>query len=156
MTGVRASLLTSKPTLAAARCVAVLCRPWSVTGCRDGLCGEHLRHWRHAGRPAGLEFEAWRERVGEPLPARRFVDLSGLSEVLVCELLIGIAVAIAGHRRTRIGDLRRVVSLIDRSGVETICELDLTGVRTDGMRLFVKCRARGYAESCAFARLRGA
>ena len=35
----------------------------------DGLCGEHLRHWRHAGRPAGTEFEAWREQRGEPLPS---------------------------------------------------------------------------------------
>lgn len=103
----------------------------------DGLCGEHLRHWRHAGRPAGPEFAAWRERVGKPLPASRFVDLSGLSKVLVAELLVGISVAIAAHRKTRVGDLRRVVSLIDRSGVATITELDVSGVRTDGMRLFV-------------------
>jgi len=26
----------------------------------DGLCGEHLRHWRRSGCPADAEFAAWR------------------------------------------------------------------------------------------------
>ena len=103
----------------------------------DGLCGEHLRHWRRAGRPVGSEFEAWRERRGEPLPPSRFVDLSGLSNLLRAELLIGLSVAIDGHRRTRVSDLRRVVSLIGQCEVASIAELDVTGVRTPGMRLFV-------------------
>lgn len=49
----------------------------------DGLCGEHLRHWRQASQPTGPEFESWREARGEPLPAARFVELSGLSDELV-------------------------------------------------------------------------
>jgi hypothetical protein len=103
----------------------------------DGLCSEHLRHWRHAGRPAGTEFEVWRERRGEPLPPARFVDLSGLSNLLQAELLIGLMVAIDGHRRTRVSDLRRVVLLIGQREVASIAELDVSGVRTPGMRLFV-------------------
>jgi integrase len=103
----------------------------------DGLCGEHLRHWRAAGRPVGCEFEAWREQRGEPLPSSRFVDFSGLSDLLQSELLVGISVAIAGHRRTRVSELRRVVALIAQRRVSSIAELDVTGVRSQGMRLFV-------------------
>lgn len=104
---------------------------------RDGLCGEHLRHWRRVGRPAGAEFDAWREEVGHPLPASRHVDLGGLSETLRWEFLLGLSVAIDGHRRTRVSDLRRVVSLIAESKVASIAELDVSRVRTDGVRLFV-------------------
>ena len=103
----------------------------------DGLCGEHLRHWQHAGRPAGAEFEAWREQRGEALPSSRFVDLSGLSEVVQAELLVGISVAIAGHRRARVSDLRRIVALVDETGARSIMELDLRRLRTDAVRLFV-------------------
>ncbi len=103
----------------------------------DGLCGEHLRHWRRAGRPAGSGFEAWREQRGEALPSSRFVDLSGLSEVAQAELLVGISVAIAGHRRARVSDLRRIAALLDQTGVRSIMELDLARLRTDAVRLFV-------------------
>jgi integrase len=104
---------------------------------RDGLCGEHLRHWQHAGRPAGPEFEAWREQRGQPLPPGRFVDLRKLPDVVQTELLIGLSVAIDGHRRTRVSDLRRVVALIGEREVASLADLDVTGVRTPGMRLFV-------------------
>jgi hypothetical protein len=103
----------------------------------DGLCGEHLRHWRHAGRPAGPDFEAWRERRGEALPFSRFVDLSGLSEVVQAELLVGISVAITGHRRGRVSDLRRIVALLSEARVESIMQVDLGRLRTDAVRLFV-------------------
>lgn len=103
----------------------------------DGLCGEHLRHWRRAGRPAGAAFDAWRERVGEPLPGSRHVDLGVLSETLRWEFLLGLSVAIDGHRRTRVSELRRVVSLIGQREVASITELDASGLRTDGVRLFV-------------------
>jgi len=103
----------------------------------DGLCGEHLRHWRRAGRPAGAAFEAWRAQVGEPLPASRYVDLSGLGDRVRWELLLGLSVAIDEHRRTRISELRRVVSLIGQRNVASIAELDVTGVRTQGVRLFI-------------------
>ena len=103
----------------------------------DGLCGEHRRHWQRAGRPAGAAFDAWRERRGVALPASRFVDLSGLSEVVQAELLIGISVAIAGHRRARVSDLRRIVALLGETGVGSIMELDLGRLRTDAVRLFV-------------------
>ena len=103
----------------------------------NGLCGEHLRHWRHAGRPVGAEFEAWREQHGEALPSSRFVDLSGLPEVLVAELLVGVTVAIAGHRRTRVSDLRRIVALLDETEAGSIMELDLGRLRTNAVRLFV-------------------
>jgi integrase len=103
----------------------------------DGLCGEHLRHWHRAGRPAGAAFDAWRARVGEPLPASRYVDLSALSETLRWEVLFGLSVAIDAHRRTRISELRRVVSLIDQRKVASIAEFDVSGLRTDGVRLFV-------------------
>ena len=58
----------------------------------DGLCGEHLRHWRRAGRLAGSAFDAWRAQVGEPLPASRYVDLAALSETLRWEFLLGLSV----------------------------------------------------------------
>jgi integrase len=103
----------------------------------DGLCGEHLRHWRHAGRPAGAAFEQWRERIGEPLPTSRYVDLSALSETMRFEFLFGLSVAIDAHRRTRVSELRRVVSLIDQHQVASVVELDVSGLRTDGVRLFV-------------------
>ena len=103
----------------------------------DGLCGEHVRHWRKAGRPAGAAFDAWRERIGEPLPASRHVDLGALSDTLRWEFLLGLSVAIDGHRRTRVSELRRVVSLIGQREVALVAELDLTGVRTPGVRLFV-------------------
>jgi integrase len=103
----------------------------------DGLCGEHLRHWRHAGRPTGSEFEAWRERRGEQLPASRFVDVSPLSEALRAELLVGISVAIGAYRRARVSDLRRIVALIAETGVGSIMEIDRVRLRTDAVRLFV-------------------
>jgi integrase len=103
----------------------------------DGLCGEHLRHWACADRPAGSDFEAWREQCGEALPASRFVDLSGLPDVVVAELLVGISVAMAGHRRTRVGDLRRIVTVVDDTGVGSIMELALDRLRTPAVRLFV-------------------
>lgn len=103
----------------------------------DGLCGEHLRHWRRADRPAGSDFEAWRERRGEALPASRFADLSRLPDVVVTELLVGISVAHAGHRRTRVGDLRRIVAILRETGVGSIMELPLDRLRTQAIRLFV-------------------
>lgn len=103
----------------------------------DGLCGEHLRDWRRAGHPAGAAFDAWRERVGEPLPASRYVDLSGLGDTLRWEFLLGLSVAIDGHRRTRISELRRVVSLIGEGKIASIAQLDISGLRTNGVRLFV-------------------
>jgi len=103
----------------------------------DGLCGEHLRHWRRAGRPADAAFEAWRALVGEPLPASRHVDLSSLGVTMRWEFLLGLSVAIDAHRRTRISELRRVVSLIGERNVASITELDVSGVRTEGVRLFV-------------------
>jgi integrase len=103
----------------------------------DGLCGGHLRHWRRASRPAGAAFEAWRALVGEQLPASRYVDVSALSETVRWEFLLGLSVAIDGHRRTRISELRRVVSLLGQTNVASIAELDVTGVRTPGVRLFV-------------------
>jgi integrase len=103
----------------------------------NGLCGEHVRHWRHTGSPTGAEFEAWREQRGEPLPFSRFVDLSGLSEVLVVELLVGISVAIAAHRRARVSDVRRVVALIDQTAAESIMELEPSSVSQRTVRLFI-------------------
>jgi integrase len=103
----------------------------------DGLCGEHLRHWRRAGRPVGAAFDAWGVLVGEPLPASRYVDLGALSDTLRWEFLLGLSVAIDGHRRTRVSELRRVVSLIGQTKVSSIAELDVTGVRMQGVRLFV-------------------
>ncbi|MGB0091557.1 MAG: hypothetical protein WBP81_03350, partial [Solirubrobacteraceae bacterium] len=91
----------------------------------DELCGDHLRHWRGAGRPAGSEFAAWRDQRGEPLSASRFVDFSGLSNVVQAELLVGISVAIAAHRRTRVTDIRRIVLLIGETGPASIMGLDL-------------------------------
>lgn len=123
---------TPRPTFGPCRmtCDALACGG-------DGLCGEHLRHWHRAGRPAGAAFEEWRERIGEPLPASRYVDLSSLSDTVRWEFLLGLSVAIDGHRRTRISELRRVVSLVAQHKVASIAELDMSGVRTDGVRLFV-------------------
>ena len=103
----------------------------------DGLCGEHLRHWQRVRRPSGREFEAWREQRGEPLPASRFADLGSLSDLLRAELLVGLSVAIAAHRRTRVSDLRRIVTVIGETKVQSIMDLDLAGFRTSVMRLFV-------------------
>jgi len=102
----------------------------------DGLCGEHLRHWHHGGRPTGPEFESWREARGEPLPATRFVDLSELSDELMLEVLVGISVSIAGHRRTRVGDLRRIASLLLQTDAASITDLQVDGLR-GAVRLFV-------------------
>jgi integrase len=104
----------------------------------DGLCGEHLRHWRHAGRPAEAAFEAWRATVGPPLPASREVDLGSLTDTLRAEFLVAVSVAVAGHRRTRISDMRRVVAVIGQRGVGSILELDTAVLRTAGVRLFVQ------------------
>jgi integrase len=103
----------------------------------DGLCGEHLRHWRRAGCPAGTEFAAWREQRGDRLPASRFVDLSELSDELRAELLVGLTVAIAGHRRATISGLRRIITLTAEAGAGSICELDIARMRTGAVRLFV-------------------
>jgi integrase len=103
----------------------------------DGLCGEHLRHWRRAGAPADAAFDAWREQVGAPLPASRYVDLATLSDTQRLEFLVGLSVAIEAHRRTRITDLRRVISLSEQSQVASIADLDVSGIGTDGVRLFV-------------------
>jgi integrase len=103
----------------------------------DALCGEHLRHWSRAGRPVGTEFEAWREQRGEPLPPSRFVDVSGLPDILQTEVLIGISVAMDGYRRTRVSDLRAVVALIAERKVASITDLDVTAVRNTGVRRFV-------------------
>ena len=112
----------------------------------DGLCGEHLRHWRRAGRPAGAAFEAWRAQVGEPLPASRYVDLSGLGDRVLWEFLLGLSVAIDEHRRTRISELRRVVSLIGQRNVASIAELDVTGVRNRECA----CSSCGFRTVCAW------
>ena len=58
--------------------------------------------------------------------------------MLRAEFLVGLSVAIAGHRRTRISDLRRVVAIIGENGVDSIAQLDADKLRTDGVRLFVK------------------
>jgi integrase len=123
---------TPRPTFGPCRitCDALACGS-------DGLCGEHVRHWRHAGRPTGAAFDAWRERVGEPLPASRYVDLSALSDTVRWEFLLGLSVAIEAHRRTRVSELGRVVSLIGQRRVASLGELDVSAVRTDGVRLFV-------------------
>ena len=60
-----------------------------------------------------------------------------MSETLRWEFLLGLSAAIDGHRRTRVSELRRVVSLIGQRAVATIADLDVSGVRTDGVRLFV-------------------
>lgn len=108
----------------------------ALAGGSNGLCSEHLRHWYQAGRPTGPEFEAWRRARGEPLPASRFIDLTGLSEELVLEMLVGLMVAIAGHRRARVSDLRRIVSLLVQSGAVSINDLQVGGMR-GAVRLFV-------------------
>jgi len=113
----------------------MVCDALAVGG--DGLCGEHLRHWRHGGRPAGLAFATWRADRGVPLPASRYVDLAGLSDELRSEFLVGLGVAISRHRRTRISDLRRVVALLCDSGASSILELDAALMRTATVRLFV-------------------
>ena len=102
-----------------------------------GLCGEHMRHWRRAGRPAGAAFDAWRAEVGEPLPAARQVELATLSDTLRWEFLLGLSVAIDGHRRTRISDLRRVVALLAQTRVASIAEFDVARARTQSIRLFI-------------------
>jgi len=102
-----------------------------------GLCSEHQRHWKRAGRPAGSEFDGWRAQRDEPLPASRFALFSGLSDVLVAELLVGISVAVAAHRRTRVSELRRIVALIAATGVASIMELGRDQLRTTAVRLFV-------------------
>ena len=103
----------------------------------DGLCGEHLRHWRRAGALAGAAFDAWREQVGAPLPASRYVDLAALGDRPRWEFVLGLSVAVDAHRRTRITDLRRVVSLIGQRQVASIADLDVSEVGTDGVRVFV-------------------
>jgi integrase len=103
----------------------------------DGLCGEHLRHWRRAGNPAGPAFMAWRTQCGVPLPAAHFVDLDALPDALRSEFLVGLSVAIARHRRTPISNLRRVVALMRESNVGSIFELDAAAMRTPTVRRFV-------------------
>jgi len=104
----------------------------------DGFCGEHVRHWRGAGNPAGPAFVAWRAGRGELLPATQFVDLGALSDGLRAEFLVALSVAIAAHRRTRISDLRGVVSLLTRSAVGSIQAFDTTTVRPQTPRLFIR------------------
>ena len=103
----------------------------------DGLCGEHLRHWRRAGRPAGAAFVTWRAQRDEALPQTRLVDLGGLPDVLRAEFLVGLSVAIARHRRTPIGDLRRVVAIIRDRAPTSISQLDAASIRTPTVRRFV-------------------
>ena len=75
------------------------------------------------------------------IPATAWVeapaDLRGLGDRVRWEFLLGLSVAIDEHRRTRISELRRVVSLIGQRKVASIAELDMAGVRTQGVRLFV-------------------
>jgi hypothetical protein len=56
------------------RCV-LDCDALARTG--EGICSEH---WRRAGHPRGPAFDRWASQVERPLPAARFVDLSGVSE----------------------------------------------------------------------------
>jgi integrase len=123
---------TPRPTFGLCR---MACDALAVGG--DGLCGEHLRHWCHAGRPAGAAFVAWRAQRDEPLPLTRLVDLGGLSDVLRAEFLVGLSVAIARHRRTPIGHLRRVVAIIRDSAPVSISQLDAASIHTPTVRRFV-------------------
>jgi hypothetical protein len=123
---------TPRATFGACR---MACDALAVGG--DELCGEHLRHWHRAGKPSGPAFAAWRAQRGEGLPAARFVDLRSLPDLLRAEFLVGLSVAIAGHRRTRASDLRRVVTLIGDRGVGSVLELDTATMRNTGVRLFV-------------------
>ena len=109
----------------------------ALAGGGDGLCGEHLRHWHHAGRPAGAAFVVWRAQRDEPLPLKRLVDLAGLPDVLRAEFLVGLSVAIARHRRTPIGDLRRVVAIMRDRAPGSIMQLDPTLIGTPTVRRFV-------------------
>ena len=103
----------------------------------DGLCGEHLRRWGHAGRPAGAAFGAWRAERDGRLPAARFVDLGCLSARLRAEVLVGLTASIARHRRTRITDLRRVVNLLAATRTESVLDLDAAAIDSTSTRLFI-------------------
>jgi len=104
---------------------------------RAGICAEHVRHWRRAGRPRAAAFERWASEISRPLQAARFLDLDGLSERLRCEVLVGLTVSIERHRRSRISELRRVTHLFHSARVDSILELDPREISGTAVRLFV-------------------
>ncbi len=103
----------------------------------DGICAEHVRRWRRAGCPREAAFERWAAGLRRPLPAARFVDLDGLGERLITEVLLGLTVSLERHRRTRISELRRVVSLLRSARVDSILELDADAIVSKTVRLFI-------------------
>jgi integrase len=104
---------------------------------REGICAEHWRHWRRAGSPRGAAFDRWASQVERPLPAARFVDLSGLPERARLEVLVGLTVSIERPRRSRVSELRRVISLLHAAGVGSILELDVAKIASTSVRLFI-------------------
>lgn len=130
----------AKPRATFGLCRAA-CDALAVGG--DGLCGEHLRHWRRARRPAGPAFAVWRDQRSFGLPASRFVDLKPLTGRLEAEVLVGLGASIERHRRTRISELRRVVSLLADANVGSLLEVDPAGIRGTSTQLFVAfCQER--------------
>jgi hypothetical protein len=103
----------------------------------EGICSEHWRHWRRAGHPRGPAFDRWASQVERPLPAARFVDLSGLSERVRLEVMVGLTVSIERPRRSRVSELRRVINVLRAAAVGSILELDAGKITSDSVRLFI-------------------
>ena len=104
----------------------------------EGICSEHWRHWRRVGAPRGVAFDRWASQVERPLPAARFLDLSGLPERVRLEVLVGLTVSIERPRRSRITELRRVMNRLQASGVGSILEIDARTIASDSVRLFIE------------------
>jgi integrase len=104
----------------------------------EGLCFEHWRHWRRVGAPRGAAFDRWASQVERRLPAARFLDLSGLPERVMLEVLVGLTVSICRPRRSRITELRRVVNRLRAAGVGSILEIDARKIASDSVRLFIE------------------
>ena len=115
----------------------------------DGICSEHVRHWRRAGRPRGAAFERWARAITRQLPAARLIDLSGLGERLALEVLVGLTVSIERHRRSRISELRTVINLLGGARVESILELDAAGIASTSVRLFIAFAQDRLRLACA-------
>ncbi|MGO9754924.1 MAG: tyrosine-type recombinase/integrase [Solirubrobacteraceae bacterium] len=104
----------------------------------DGICAEHWRHWRRVGAPRGAAFDRWASEVERPLPAARFLDLGGLPERVMLEVLVGLTVSIERPRRSRITELRRVINRLRAADVGSILELDARKIASDAVRLFIE------------------